>query len=64
MLSLRSGSEEGPRDTEPWSSPRAPEPKGGGRGASPAELCVLGHGLQREAGTGHAQDKPQQKEVA
>uniref|UniRef100_A0A8D0WHT3 Photoreceptor cilium actin regulator n=1 Tax=Sus scrofa TaxID=9823 RepID=A0A8D0WHT3_PIG len=63
-LGQSSSSEEGPKDAEPWSSPCAPEPKGGGRGASPAELCVLGHGLQREAGAGHAQDKPQQKEVA
>ncbi|XP_061066853.1 photoreceptor cilium actin regulator [Eubalaena glacialis] len=64
QLGQSSSSEEGPKDTEPWNSPCAPEPKGGSRGASPPELCVLGHGLQREASASHAQDKPQQKEVA
>ncbi|XP_057599376.1 photoreceptor cilium actin regulator [Hippopotamus amphibius kiboko] len=64
QLGQSSSSKESPRDTEPWNSPCAPAPKGGGRGVSPPELCVLGHGLQREASTGHAQDKPQQREVA
>ncbi|KAB0397937.1 hypothetical protein E2I00_016646, partial [Balaenoptera physalus] len=64
QLGQSSSSEEGPKDTEPWNSPCAPEPKGGSRGAPPPELCVLGHGLQREASASHAQDKPQQKEVA
>ncbi|XP_012582801.1 PREDICTED: uncharacterized protein C2orf71 homolog [Condylura cristata] len=31
-------------DAAPWSSPRAPEPKGG-EGAAPPDFCVLGHGL-------------------
>ncbi|KAJ8796293.1 hypothetical protein J1605_018090 [Eschrichtius robustus] len=64
QLGQSSSSEEGSKDTEPWNSPCAPEPKGGSRGASPPELCVLGHGLQREASASHAQDKPQQKEAA
>ncbi|KAM8784698.1 photoreceptor cilium actin regulator isoform 1-T1 [Rhynchonycteris naso] len=52
-----SSSEESPRkDTEPWSSACAPEPRGSGA-ASPPELCVLGHGLQREARAGHAPQK-------
>nr|XP_001500633.1 uncharacterized protein C2orf71 homolog [Equus caballus] len=59
-----SGEESPKKDAEPWSSPCAPELKGSGRGASPPELCVLGHGLQREASTGFSQDKPQQKEAA
>ncbi|XP_047602549.1 photoreceptor cilium actin regulator [Lutra lutra] len=64
-LSRSSSSEESPKkDTEPWNSPCAPELRGGGRGASPPELCVLGQGLQREAGASHTQDKPQQREVA
>ncbi|XP_006741734.2 photoreceptor cilium actin regulator [Leptonychotes weddellii] len=64
-LSRSSSSEESPRkDTEPCNSPCAPELRGSGRAASPPELCVLGHGLQREARTSRAQDKPQQKEVA
>ncbi|XP_006094430.1 uncharacterized protein C2orf71 homolog [Myotis lucifugus] len=59
-----SSSEESPKkDTEPWSGPCAPELKGG-RAASPPELCVLGHGLHREASAGRTQDKPQRKEVA
>uniref|UniRef100_M3Z2R0 Uncharacterized protein n=1 Tax=Mustela putorius furo TaxID=9669 RepID=M3Z2R0_MUSPF len=58
-------SEESPKkDTEPWNSPCAPELRGGGRGASPPELFVLGQGLQREARASHTQDKPQQREVA
>ncbi|XP_042786208.1 photoreceptor cilium actin regulator [Panthera leo] len=65
-LSRSSSSEESPKkDTEPWSSPCAPELKGSGLDASPPELCVLGHGLQREARASRAQDKPQEKkEVA
>ncbi|KAM9721961.1 photoreceptor cilium actin regulator [Dama dama] len=58
-----SGSEESPEDPEPWNSPCGLELKGSGRGAPCPELCVLGHGLQREASAGHAQDKSQQKEV-
>ncbi|XP_037002677.2 photoreceptor cilium actin regulator [Artibeus jamaicensis] len=65
QLGHSSGSEESPKkDTEPWSSPCAPELKGGGRAASPPELCVLGHRLQRDTSAGCTQDKPQQKEVA
>ncbi|XP_012507871.1 PREDICTED: uncharacterized protein C2orf71-like, partial [Propithecus coquereli] len=71
QVSQSSSSEESPKkDTEPWSSPRSPELQGGSRRASPPELCVLGHGLQRESHTGHIQDRsqpespPQQKEVA
>ncbi|KAM5252334.1 photoreceptor cilium actin regulator isoform 1-T1 [Hipposideros larvatus] len=52
------------KDTEPWSCPCAPELKGCSRGAPAPELCILGHGLQRGASPGRAQDKPQQKEVA
>lgn len=63
MLSLCSGSEESPKDTEPWKSPCGLELKGNGRGVPSPELCVLGHGLQRQASVGHAQDKSQQKEV-
>ncbi|XP_025310063.1 photoreceptor cilium actin regulator isoform X1 [Canis lupus dingo] len=64
-LSRSSSSEESlKKDTEPWNSPCAPELKGGSRGASPPELCVLGHGLQREVRASRTQDKPQQKEVA
>ncbi|XP_044117769.1 photoreceptor cilium actin regulator [Neovison vison] len=64
-LSRSSSSEESPKkDTEPWNSPCAPELRGGGRGASPPELFVLGQGLQREARASHTQDKPQQREVA
>ncbi|KAF6105373.1 photoreceptor cilium actin regulator [Phyllostomus discolor] len=61
-----SSSEASPkRDTEPWSSsPCALELRGSGRAASVQELCVLGHGLQRDTSAGHTQDKPQQKEVA
>ncbi|VCW83861.1 unnamed protein product, partial [Gulo gulo] len=61
---LASSSEESLKDTEPWNSPCAPELRGGGRGASPPELCVLGQGLQREARASHTQDKPQRREVA
>lgn len=68
VLSLGSSSEESLRkDSELWSSLGAPELKDGGRSASAPELCVLGHGLQREASasrTSHMQDKPQQKGVA
>ncbi|XP_012643520.2 photoreceptor cilium actin regulator [Microcebus murinus] len=71
QLSQSSSSEESPRkDTEPWSSPCAPELQGGSWRASPPELCVLGHGLQRESHAGRIQDKsqpespPQQKKVA
>ncbi|KAB1266963.1 Photoreceptor cilium actin regulator [Camelus dromedarius] len=64
IIQSRSSSEDSPKDTEPWKNPCAPELKGSSRGAPPPELCVLGHGLQREASAGHAQDKPQQKEVA
>ncbi|EPY77425.1 hypothetical protein CB1_001264055 [Camelus ferus] len=64
QLGQSSSSEDSPKDTEPWKNPCAPELKGSSRGAPPPELCVLGHGLQREASAGHAQDKPQQKEVA
>ncbi|XP_045405277.1 photoreceptor cilium actin regulator [Lemur catta] len=71
QLSQSSSSEESPKkDTEPWSSPWAPEPQGGSRRASPPELCVLGHRLQRESLAGRTQDEsqpespPQQKEVA
>ncbi|XP_077007810.1 photoreceptor cilium actin regulator [Tamandua tetradactyla] len=58
-----SSSEENPKkDATPWSSPCAPDLKGsGGRGYAP-ELCVRGHGLQREASAGR--DQPQQKEGA
>ncbi|XP_058406654.1 photoreceptor cilium actin regulator [Diceros bicornis minor] len=60
-----SSSEESPKkDADPWCSRCTPELKGGGRDASPPELCVLGHGLQREAPTSCTQDKPQQKEAA
>ncbi|XP_037668697.1 photoreceptor cilium actin regulator [Choloepus didactylus] len=46
-----SHSEENPKkDAEPWSSPWAPDLRGGSRRDSPPELCVRGHGLQREAG--------------
>ncbi|EFB21405.1 hypothetical protein PANDA_012875, partial [Ailuropoda melanoleuca] len=59
-LSRSSSSEESPKkDTEPWHSPCAPELRSGGKGAPPPELCVLGHGLQREARASRAQDKPQ-----
>ncbi|XP_066122909.1 photoreceptor cilium actin regulator isoform X1 [Saccopteryx bilineata] len=53
-----SSSEESPRkDTERWSSSTcAPEPRVSGA-ASPPELCVLGHGLQREARAGRAPQK-------
>ncbi|XP_062935124.1 photoreceptor cilium actin regulator [Cynocephalus volans] len=71
QLSRSSSNEESPKkDTEPWSSPCAPELQGSGWRAPAPELCVLGHGLQREAYTGCIQDKPQpetqrlQKEVA
>ncbi|KAM9635507.1 photoreceptor cilium actin regulator [Trichechus inunguis] len=51
LLSQCSSSEESSRKgAEPWSSPCGPELKQ--RRVSPPELCVLGHGLQRE-------DKPQ-----
>ncbi|XP_039094364.1 photoreceptor cilium actin regulator isoform X2 [Hyaena hyaena] len=64
-LSRSSSSEESPKkDAEPCSSPWAPQPKGAGLDVSPPELCVLGHGLQREARANRAQDKPQEKEVA
>uniref|UniRef100_A0A8C3XAR4 Photoreceptor cilium actin regulator n=1 Tax=Catagonus wagneri TaxID=51154 RepID=A0A8C3XAR4_9CETA len=63
-LGQSSGSEDSPKDTELWNSPCAPEPKGSSRGTHPPDLCVLGLGLQREASAGHAQDKPQQKEMA
>ncbi|KAK2503480.1 hypothetical protein MC885_006989 [Smutsia gigantea] len=59
-----SSSDESLKDTEPRNSSWPSELKGGSRGASPPELCVLGHGLQREASAGHTQDKPQQKELA
>ncbi|XP_016065761.1 PREDICTED: uncharacterized protein C2orf71 homolog [Miniopterus natalensis] len=65
QLGQSSSSEESPRkDTEPGSGPCALELKGGSRAASPPELCVLGHGLHREAIARRTQDKPQQKEVA
>ncbi|KAM7079080.1 photoreceptor cilium actin regulator [Molossus nigricans] len=58
-------SDESPRKgTELWGSLCAPEPKDNGRSASHPELCVLGHGLHREASASRTQDKPQQKEVA
>ncbi|XP_007523965.2 photoreceptor cilium actin regulator [Erinaceus europaeus] len=41
-----SSSEDTPKEPESWSSPETPELKGGGRGASPPELCVLGRALQ------------------
>ncbi|XP_049759982.1 photoreceptor cilium actin regulator [Elephas maximus indicus] len=51
QLSHRSSSEESPRKgNEAWSSSYSPELKQ--RRVSPPELCILGHGLQRE-------DKPQ-----
>nr|XP_017532085.2 photoreceptor cilium actin regulator isoform X1 [Manis javanica] len=59
-----SSSEESLKDPEPQSSSWHSEPKGSSRGASPPELCVLGHGLQREASASHPQDQPQQKEEA
>ncbi|XP_053445577.1 photoreceptor cilium actin regulator [Nycticebus coucang] len=71
QLSQSSSSEESlGKDTEPWSNPCAPELQGSSRRAPPPELCVLGHGMQREPRGGHAQEKsqpeaqPQQKEVA
>ncbi|XP_054422098.1 photoreceptor cilium actin regulator [Pteronotus mesoamericanus] len=63
QLGQSSNSEENPsKDSQPLSSPCAPEPKGSGRAVCPPGLCVLGHGLRREASAGRTQDKPQQKE--
>ncbi|XP_032981236.1 photoreceptor cilium actin regulator [Rhinolophus ferrumequinum] len=65
QLGPSSSREESPKkDTEPWSSPCAPELKGCSRGVPAPELCVLGHRLQWEDSPGRTQDKPQQKEVA
>ncbi|XP_006162183.1 photoreceptor cilium actin regulator [Tupaia chinensis] len=61
QLSQSSSSDESlKKDAEPWSSPSALELQGGcSRRASPPELCVLGHGLQREAHSSPVQDKSQ-----
>ncbi|XP_006880745.1 PREDICTED: uncharacterized protein C2orf71 homolog [Elephantulus edwardii] len=60
QLSRSSSCEESPRKSvEPWGTPCGPEQKQ--RGASPPDLFVLGHGLQREP---QPDPQPQQEEAA